>query len=171
MSKNKKISLMIKFILPFAIFLTIMYFIILFVYRNIYINSFFSTKTFKAVSIHDLIESKLNNVNEVIDILDSYLKIDDLPYEYFGETITNIAKLSDDYMNIYFGNTIPYPTGGIFINSLEPFPLDYDQTSRGWYKSAVGNNKNIYITDPYVDFVTKKYVSLLLRLCIQIIIS
>ena len=65
MSKNKKISLMIKFILPFAIFLTIMYFIILFVYRNIYINSFFSTKTFKAVSIHDLIESKLNNVNEV----------------------------------------------------------------------------------------------------------
>ena len=74
-------------------------------------------------------------------------------------------------MNIYFGNTIPYPTGGIFINSLEPFPLDYDQTSRDWYKSAVGNNKNIYITDPYVDFVTKKYVSLLLRLCIQIIIN
>lgn len=59
-------------------------------------------------------------------------------------------------MNIYFGDTVPYPTGGIFINSLEPFPPDYDQTSRGWYKSAVGNNKNIYITDPYVDFVTKK---------------
>ncbi|KLI54125.1 chemotaxis protein [Brachyspira hyodysenteriae] len=156
MSKNKKIYLMIKFILPFAIFLTIMYFIILFVYRNIYINSFFNNKTFKAMSIHDLIESKLNNVNEVIDVLDSYLKIDDLPYEYFGDAITNISQLSDDYMNIYFGDTVPYPTGGIFINSLEPFPTDYDQTSRGWYKSAVANNKKIYITDPYVDFATKK---------------
>ncbi|MCZ9928154.1 hypothetical protein OFR22_10565 [Brachyspira hyodysenteriae] len=126
MSKNKKIYLMIKFILPFAIFLTIMYFIILFVYRNIYINTFFNNKTFKAMSIHDLIESKLNNVNEVIDVLDSYLKINDLPYEYFGDAITNISQLSDDYMNIYFGDTVPYPTGGIFINSLEPFPTDYD---------------------------------------------
>ncbi len=156
MLNNKKISLIIKFILPFAVFLIIVYFIILFVYRNIYINSFFRNKTFKITSIHDLIESKLNNINDVINILDSYLKIDDLPYEYFGHAITNISKFSDDYLNIYFGETVPYPIGGIFINSLEPFPLDYDQTSRVWYKSAIDNNSKIYITDPYVDFATSK---------------
>ena len=153
MFDSKKLVLMMKFIVPFAVFLTIMYFTIFFIYRNIYINSFIDSKYFKAISVHDLIESKLNKINNVMNILDSYLKIPDLPYRYFGDAITNISKLSDDYLNIYFGETIPYPTGGIFINSLEVFPLDYDQTSRGWYKAAIAENK-IHITDPYVDFAT-----------------
>ncbi|WP_245555833.1 methyl-accepting chemotaxis protein [Brachyspira innocens] len=98
----------------------------------------------------------MSKVNNVMDILDSYLQIPNLPYEYFGYSVTNISKLSDDYLNIYFGETIPYSKGGIFINSLEPFSLDYDQTSRGWYKSAVANNRKVYITDPYVDYATGK---------------
>ena len=155
MFDSKKLVLMMKFIVPFAVFLTIMYFTIFFIYRNIYINYFIDSKSFKAISVHDLIESKLNKINNVMNILDSYLKIPDLPYRYFGDAITNISKLSDDYLNIYFGETIPYPTGGIFINSLEVFPLDYDQTSRGWYKAAIAENK-IHITDPYVDFATSK---------------
>ena len=155
MFDRKKIALMMKFIVPFAIFLVVMYLFIFFIYRNIYINSFINNKAFKATSIHDLIESKLNKINNVMDILDSYLQIPDLPYSYFGDAITNISKLSDDYLNIYFGDTVPYPTGGIFINSLEVFPLTYDQTTRGWYKAAVSDRK-IHITDPYVDFATSK---------------
>ena len=155
MFEKKKIILMMKFILPFAIFLAIMYFSIFFIYKNIYINSFIDSKNFKAISIHDLIESKLNKINNVMDILDSYIQIPDLPYSYFGDAITNISKLSDDYLNIYFGDTVPYSTGGIFINSLEQFASDYDQTSRVWYKAATANKK-IHITDPYVDFATAK---------------
>lgn len=152
---KKKIVLMMKFIFPFAVFLIIMYCIVFFIYKNIYINSFIEDKTFKATSIHDLIEAKLDKVNNVMEVLDSYLQIPNLPYQYFGYTVTNISKLSDDYLNIYFGETVPYSMGGVFINSLEAFPLNFDQTSRGWYKAAVNNNK-MHITDPYVDYATSK---------------
>ncbi|WP_211232590.1 methyl-accepting chemotaxis protein [Brachyspira alvinipulli] len=63
-----------------------------------------------------------------------------------------------EFVDVYFGNTIPYNQGGVFATALpDSFPENYDQTSREWYIGAVNTN-DVFITDPYIDIFTSSLV-------------
>ena len=100
------------------------------------------------------IERDINNINLVLNILDSYTIADLTPYE-IGLSMTNIYKERQSFFDILYGDAVPYSDGGIFLSVTHQYPTNYDQTSRVWYKGALNTN-GIYITDPYIDFNTQQ---------------
>ena len=76
-------------------------------------------------------------------------------YESFGRFITNIQRTHKNYLSIYFGETVSYSKGGLFINTLLVHPRTYDHVSRGWYQEALAS-KDTVISAPYIDAATGK---------------
>ena len=56
---------------------------------------------------------------------------------------------------MYFGDTVPYSEGGIYLNTLEEYPRTYNQTARPWYVDALKTN-DIMISEPYIDFAVNE---------------
>jgi methyl-accepting chemotaxis protein len=67
-------------------------------------------------------------------------------------SMKNIQSTRDDITNVYIGlpnkKMISYPKLAL--------PMDYDPTSRPWYKNAVANKGKVAYTDPYKDASTEK---------------
>lgn len=76
-------------------------------------------------------------------------------YESFGRFITNIQRTHKNYLSIYFGETVSYSKGGLFINTLLVHPRTYEHVSRGWYQEALAS-KDTVISAPYIDAATGK---------------
>ena len=72
--------------------------------------------------------------------------------------LKEILKNHPDMSDIYWSGEVPYKSGGFFIDASgwTP-PADYDQTSRAWYSNAK-KQTGIFLTDPYLDMITKKLV-------------
>lgn len=149
--KNK---LMFKFLAPFIIFLFILFIAIYIFYRPVYRTRFLREKNLQALEAKTRTEGYVEELKNTIYVMDAYLSSNPNWVE-FGNFITNVQKLNEGYLNVYFGNTTPYPQGGVFMNTLEVYPLTYDQTSRGWYKDSVATN-DIMISEPYIDFAVNK---------------
>ncbi|ASJ20127.1 chemotaxis protein [Brachyspira hampsonii] len=149
--KNK---LMIKFLAPFIIFLLVLFVGIYIFYKPLYKSRFLKEKNLQSLEAKTRAEGYVEELKNTIYVIDAYLSSNPNWVE-FGNFITNVQKLNEGYLNVYFGNTTPYPQGGVFINTLEVYPLTYDQTSRDWYKDSVATN-NIMISDPYIDFAVNK---------------
>ena len=149
--KNK---LMIKFLAPFIIFLFILFIGIYIFYKPLYKSRFLREKNLQTLEAKTRTEGYVEELKNTIYVMDAYLSSNPNWVE-FGNFITNVQKLNEGYLNVYFGNTTPYPQGGVFLNTLEIYPLTYDQTSRDWYKDSVATN-NIMISEPYIDFAVNK---------------
>ncbi|WP_028330023.1 methyl-accepting chemotaxis protein [Brachyspira alvinipulli] len=149
--KNK---LMFKFLSPFVIFLFVLFVVIYIVYRPLYKTRFLHEKYLASLEVKTKAESYVEELKNTVYVVEAYLKSSPNLIE-FGNFITNVQKLNEGYLNVYFGDTVPYPNGGTFINTLEVYPLTYDQTSRDWYKDSVATN-DIMISDPYIDFAVNK---------------
>ena len=91
-----------------------------------------------------------NTVNLIVNNLEANPNL-----ETFGNFITNVQKTGSGYLNMYFGDTVAYSQGGIYINTLEEYPRTYDQTSRPWYKDAIAAN-DIVVSEPYIDFAVNE---------------
>ncbi|WP_157150359.1 methyl-accepting chemotaxis protein [Brachyspira sp. SAP_772] len=146
--------LMVKFIAPFVIFLLILFLAIFIIYKPLYRERFLNERYLKLLEAKTRTESYVEELKNTIYVMGAYLESNPSLVEV-GNFLTNVQKLDSGYLNIYFGDTIPYSQGGIFINSLEPFPLTYDQTSRDWYRASITTN-DIMISNPYIDYVSKK---------------
>ncbi len=149
-----KNRLMLKFLAPFIIFLLIMFVGIYIVYRPLYKSRFLKEKNLQSLEAKTIAESYVEELKNTIYVIEAYLESNPNLIE-FGKFITNVQKLNEGFLNVYFGDTVPYPQGGVFINTLEVYPLTYDQTSRDWYKDSVATN-NVMISDPYIDFAVNK---------------
>ena len=149
--KNK---LMIKFLAPFIIFLLLLFVVIYIFYKPLYKSRFLREKNLQALEAKTRTEGYVEELKNTIYVMDAYLSSNP-NWEEFGNFITNVQKLNEGYLNVYFGNSTPYPQGGVFMNTLEVYPRTYDQTSRDWYKDSVATN-NIMISDPYIDFAVNK---------------
>lgn len=149
-----KRGLMFKFLSIFSIFLFASFLVILFVYKPIYKSKFLKEKYFQTLNSKNETESYVKEIKNTVNLIVNNLEANpDL--ETFGNFITNIQKTSSGYLNMYFGDTVPYSQGGIYINTLEEYPRSYNQTSRPWYLDAVSTN-DIAISDPYIDFAVNE---------------
>ncbi|MBP7095403.1 MAG: HAMP domain-containing protein [Spirochaetia bacterium] len=73
-------------------------------------------------------------------------------------TVSAILSEDPDLMEVYFGGTVPYASGGMMVLATgTQLPATYDQTQRDWYKAAAASGKVEFI-DPYVDAGTGKIV-------------
>ena len=149
--KNK---LMIKFLAPFIIFLFALFIVIYIVYRPLYKTRFLNEKYLSSLEAKTKAEGYVEELKNTVYVAEAYLQSSPNLME-FGRFITNVQKLNEGYLNVYFGDTVPYTNGGIFINTLEVYPLTYDQTSRDWYKDSVATN-DVMISEPYIDFAVNK---------------
>ena len=71
---------------------------------------------------------------------------------------SNMKNHAKEFVDVYFGNDVPYNQGGIFATALpDSFPEDYDQTTRDWYIGAVNTNA-FFVTEPYIDVFTSSLV-------------
>ncbi|SUW07619.1 methyl-accepting chemotaxis sensory transducer [Brachyspira pilosicoli] len=145
--------LMVKFIAPIIIFLLLLFVAIFIIYKPLYRERFLNERYLELLEAKTRTESYVDELKNTIYVMGAYLESNPSLVEV-GNFLTNVQKLDSGYLNLYFGDTVPYSRGGIFINSLEPFPTTYDQTSRDWYRAAVATN-DIMISNPYIDYVSK----------------
>ncbi|WP_028330623.1 methyl-accepting chemotaxis protein [Brachyspira alvinipulli] len=147
--KSNKI-LLIKLIVPFAVFLLIAYVIIYFTYKNIYMNDFKNNTLIEMDNTELVLSIEMEKIYDVIYTLRGYFQSNENIFESIRKTLENILESNKNIYDILYGNEIPYNIGGLFVNGIQPYPDTYDQTSRVWYKGAISKD-GIFITEPYID--------------------
>ena len=151
---KNNIKLLFRLIIPYSLFVIIVSIIIFYLFVGRYKSNYLEQISIDMNKISYSIERDINNINLVLNILDSYTIADLTPYE-IGLSMTNIYKERQSFFDILYGDAVPYSDGGIFLSVIHQYPTNYDQTSRVWYKGALNTN-GIYITDPYIDFNTQQ---------------
>ena len=151
---KNNIKLLFRLIIPYSLFIIIVSIIIFYLFVGRYKSNYLEQISIDMNKISYSIERDINNINLVLNILDSYTIADLTPYE-IGLSMTNIYKERQSFFDILYGDAVPYSDGGIFLSVTHQYPTNYDQTSRVWYKGALNTN-GIYITDPYIDFNTQQ---------------
>ncbi|WP_300753598.1 methyl-accepting chemotaxis protein [uncultured Brachyspira sp.] len=147
-------GLMFKFLSIFSIFLFIAFLAFYIFYKPIYKSKFLNEKYFQTLNAKNETEGYIREIKNTVNIIVNNLESNpDLVS--FGEFITNVEKSNDGYLNMYFGDTVPYSEGGIYINTLEEYSRTYNQTSRPWYIDAL-KTRDIVISDPYIDFAVNE---------------
>lgn len=149
-----KKGLMFKFLSIFSVFLFIAFLIFYIFYKPIYKSQFLNEKYFQALNSKIETENYVQEIKSTINLIAHNLEANP-NLETFGQFITNVKKSNDEYLNMYFGNTVPYSEGGIYINTLEEYPYTYNQTERQWYIDALSSD-DIVISEPYIDFAVNK---------------
>jgi methyl-accepting chemotaxis protein len=72
--------------------------------------------------------------------------------------LRSLMKANAETTDFYWVDKQTYKDGGFFMDGSGWVPpADYDQTTRGWYNGALGAT-GVYLSDPYVDAITKKLV-------------
>ncbi len=148
-NKAKSGGIRRQFYIPTVIMLAIVYTSLLTVFSGQY-KSMFKESTEQSVSyVANDINAWLEGIEPLINLLSDavrYIDNDDSMLRMF----TDIENSSDLILFAYFGDTLPYSRGGRFIVN-DDMDDDYDQTTRDWYISAVGNRGRSILTEPYPD--------------------
>ena len=147
--KNKKI-LLLKLIVPFAVFLLISYICIYFAYKKIYTKEFITNTLIEMDNTELVVEIEMEKIYTLMYTLRGYFQSNEAIFADIRRTLESVLKSNKNIYDILYGNEIPYNTGGFFVNAINPYPDTYDQTSRPWYKGAISKD-GIFITEPYVD--------------------
>ena len=151
---KKNIKLLLKLIIPYSLFIIITSAIIFVLFTRAYKSDYLDQISINIDKIGYYIQRDIDNVNLVLNMLDSYAVADLTPYE-MGLSMSNVYNKRQEFFDILYGSTVPFSEGGLFLSVTHKYPTNYDQTLRVWYKSALSTN-GIYITDPYIDFNTQK---------------
>ena len=147
-------GLMFKFLSIFSIFLFIAFLSFYIFYKPVYKSKFLNEKYFQTINAKNETEGYIREIKNTVNLIVNNLEANpDLIS--FGKFITNVEKSNDGYLNMYFGDTVPYSEGGIYINTLEEYSRTYNQTSRPWYIDAL-KTKDIVISEPYIDFAVNE---------------
>ena len=149
-----KKGLIFKFLSIFSVLLLIAFLAFYIFYKPIYVYKFLKEKSLETINSKNETENYVKEIKNTVNLIVNNLEANP-NLETFGNFITNVQKTGSGYLNMYFGDTIPYSQGGIYINTLEEYPRTYDQTSRPWYKDAIAAN-DIVVSDPYIDFAVNE---------------
>uniref|UniRef100_UPI003F4B8FB9 methyl-accepting chemotaxis protein n=1 Tax=Brachyspira catarrhinii TaxID=2528966 RepID=UPI003F4B8FB9 len=151
---KNNIKLLLKLIVPYSLFIIITSAIIFVLFTRAYKSDYLDQISINIDKIGYYIERDIENVNLVLNMLDSYAVADLTPYE-LGLSMSNVYNKRQEFFDILYGSTVPFSEGGLFLSVTHQYPTNYDQTSRVWYKGALSTN-GIYITEPYIDFNIQK---------------
>ena len=149
-----KKGLVFKFLSIFSVLLLIAFLAFYIFYRPIYVSKFLKEKSLETLNSKNETENYVKEIKNTVNLIVNNLEANP-NLETFGNFITNVQKTGSGYLNMYFGDTVAYSQGGIYINTLEEYPRTYDQTSRPWYKDAIAAN-DIVVSEPYIDFAVNE---------------
>ena len=149
-----KKGLVFKFLSIFSVLLLIAFLAFYIFYKPIYVSKFLKEKSLAALNSKNETENYVKEIKNTVNLIVNNLEANP-NLETFGNFITNVQKTGSGYLNMYFGDTVAYSQGGIYINTLEEYPRTYDQTSRPWYKDAIAAN-DIVVSEPYIDFAVNE---------------
>lgn len=155
-AENRKSGLMRKFLIPFAIFLTVICIVVYFLYTPQYKATFMRDTKVKIEQVKNDVVNWISSYNSEMSVIEAYTK-SDITYPNMLIAFSNIINYRKEVIDVYFANTIPYSRGGTFISTLGDLPNDYDQTQRSWYLGAIRTN-GLFISEPYIDVSTKEAV-------------
>lgn len=151
MKKNRKNSLVLKFLIPYIISLFIICVIVFVLYFPQYEGRFLRNEEYNINGLTLTLENNILSMNEKVNIICSYLE-KETDENKLKTVFLNILNNDKDLMNIYYAGTIPYRDGGFMLNTVGILPNDYDQTTRDWYKKALSSD-NIAISEPYLNII------------------
>lgn len=151
MKKNRKNSLVLKFLIPYIISVFAICLIVYILYFPQYKNRFIKNEEYNINSMTLILENKILSLYGKVNIFCSYLE-KETDTNKLKTTFVNIVNNDKDLMNIYYGGRVPYKDGGNMLNTVGELSADYDQTSRGWYKDAMAS-REIVVSEPYIDII------------------
>ncbi|MCR4790859.1 MAG: methyl-accepting chemotaxis protein [Treponemataceae bacterium] len=101
------------------------------------------------------IQSFLSTPSTIVKDVAFYVSnVESLPLRKTQMDFLNLIQGHDGLQCLYYADNVPMSRGGKFLSSDEWLPeIDYDKTSRGWWKAAV-NSDGVAFCDPYVDMTT-----------------
>lgn len=97
----------------------------------------------------------MTNLVEVIARDSDIINSDKEEYEVHAKELLNNINLTDEsIINVY----VATEKGTFFVDPYVELPDGYDHKTKDWYKDALAKQKEIIITNPYVDTATGKMV-------------
>lgn len=136
--------------MPFAVFLIIAYIAIFFTYNKVYKDEFKKNALIEMDNTELVLSIELEKIYTIMYTLRGYFQANEPIFDNIRRTLVDILESNGNIYDILYGNDVPYNRGGLFANAINPYPNNYDQTSRLWYKGAISKD-GIFITEPYVD--------------------
>ncbi len=153
----KKRSIILKFLIPYTIFIIFVSVLIYTYYYNSYKENFLYTTSDVVNNIAVDMSKWISEYKLRIDIMCNFFNVD-MSLNNMNRACSNMKNHAKEFVDVYFGNDVPYNQGGIFATALpDSFPEDYDQTTRDWYIGAVNTNA-VFVTEPYIDVFTSSLV-------------
>ena len=153
----KKRSIILKFLIPYTIFIIFVSVLIYTYYYNSYKENFLYTTSDVVNNIATDMFEWISEYKLRIDIMCNFFNVD-MSLNNMNRACSNMKNHAKEFVDVYFGNDVPYNQGGIFVTALpDSFPEDYDQTTRDWYIGAVNTNA-VFVTEPYIDVFTSSLV-------------
>ena len=102
-----KKGLVFKFLSIFSVLLLIAFLVFYIFYKPIYVAKFLKEKSLQTLNskneTEDYVKEIKNTVNLIVNNLEANPNL-----ETFGNFITNVQKTGSGYLNMYFGDTVPY---------------------------------------------------------------
>ena len=153
----KKRSIILKFLIPYTLFIIFVSVLIYTYYYNSYKENFLYTTSDIINNIAVDMSKWISEYKLRIDIMCNFFNVDMSLYD-MNRACSNMKNHAKEFVDVYYANPIPYNQGGIFATALpDSFPEDYDQTTRDWYIGAVNTN-DVFVTEPYIDIFTSSLV-------------
>ncbi|HOX17242.1 MAG TPA: methyl-accepting chemotaxis protein, partial [Spirochaetales bacterium] len=108
--------------------------------------------------LHEQIRSWIEPKKQALRAQSAALSVAAPDADAVKATVSAILAEDQDLLEVYFGGTVPYASGGMMILATDTqLPASYDQTQRGWFKAAMTSGE-VEFVDPYVDAGTGKIV-------------
>ncbi|MFA0193741.1 hypothetical protein AB4454_03305, partial [Vibrio artabrorum] len=103
-------------------------------------------------NINSTLNGNIEKYSKILLGLSSSIRINDSKSKL---TILNdTSVINSDLLDVYYSDS-----DGHVISSLEKGEiLDFDGSNRPWFLGAVSNPEEVYISEPYKDAITSKYV-------------
>ena len=156
-NKKKKYILMLKFLVPFAVFIIVVVIGLMLYFIPRYKKEFLLEIESNMYKKESSISSWLSYFYSEIDVLSSYCKYE-TDYTQMLDSFKELKNMKDEIGNIHFSGTVGYKYGGLLIIVYGDNIEGFDQTTREWYIEAVKNPSTPYLSAPYQDAETGETV-------------
>ncbi len=156
-NKKKKYILMLKFLVPFAVFIIVVVIGLMLYFIPRYKKEFLLEIESDMYKKESSVSSWLSYFYSEIDVLSSYCKYE-TDYTQMLDSFKELKNMKDEIGNIHFSGTVGYKYGGLLVIVYGDNIEGFDQTTREWYIEAVKNPSSPYLSAPYQDAETGETV-------------
>ena len=154
--RKKKYILMVKFLAPFAIFIVILVIGLILYFTPRYTKEFSKEVEVNIYKKEASINNWINVFYSQIEVLASYCKFEK-DYMQMLASFKELQMLKrDEIKNIYFIELSK--DDGAFISIYSDNLEHYNQTTKEWYRGALENISDTYISSPYINTYTGEIV-------------